>query len=811
VYLGHALRAHVQEVAVGVRLAFRALRRSPWFFVTVVGTIALSISLAATVFAVVDGVLFKPLPYSAPERLFHVQGSAGAGQGTASLAPADVRYLDQADPRVRVTGYGVGAALTHASRPDVAIASGVIDERFFDVLGQHPLVGGFRAEHYSEPAPVGRPRPAIVSYGFWQQWLGGDAKAIGRTVDMAGARLTIVGVLPRDFVFPTAFGRVRPDVLVPRTSSAPASRDRWSRSLNAVARLDEAIDVEEARVRLGAALAARVDEYTPRRMRPGPYVAVSMRPLEVYLGANERPLFRLAFAGAALLVILGAVNVAGLFAARGRDRERELTIRVALGAGRVQLGKLMMCEALVVALAGSIIGLLIARPSLTVALALLPEQLLLLKSPRIDWRVVVFAIGTAIVVVTAFALVPAVAAVRHALAQRMSGGGMSTPRSRSWGRSALLAAESAIGICLVVAGSLTLASFIALRGEDVGFNREGLAVLEVRTPNAATPAEIQATHARVFERLRAAPGVAALATVGVPLLENMFGGSQFAIPDGANRFFVNDIPVAGAFFDAAGLRVLDGRILTDMEIEAGRPFVVVSDAVAREYWPRGRAVGQTLVSKERSVTVVGVVEEARFGAQDEVRMGEIYLPASLARSTATVYLVRTAGDPDAVVRGAALAVQGDVPGVLVRRAESFDGALWKSVRDHRFRTMLFGTSAASSLLLVAVGIAGLVATAVARRVREMEIRRALGAERGQLVNMVVLDHLRPALAGVGLGLLASWWTTRLLSAYLYEIDAHEPAVWAAAAFGLLVVAAVAAWIPARRASRVEAIAVLKAE
>ena len=237
----------------------------------------------------------------------------------------------------------------------------------------------------------------------------------------------------------------------------------------------------------------------------------------------------------------------------------------------------------------------------------------------------------------------------------------------------------------------------------------------------------------------------------------------------------------------------------------------ISEATAREYWPQSRAVGQTLISKERSVTVVGIVEEARFGAQDETRMGEIYLPARLSPSTWKVYLVRTAGDPGGVVRQAALAIQTDVPGVLVRRAESFDSALLKSVRVHRFRTVLFCASAAAGLFLLAVGIAGLVATGVARRVREIGIRGALGAQRGQLVTMVILDHLRPALGGVAVGLLASWWTTRLLSAYLYEIDAHEPVVWAAAALGLLVVAVVAAWIPARRASAVDAMVVLRAE
>jgi len=193
-------------------------------------------------------------------------------------------------------------------------------------------------------------------------------------------------------------------------------------------------------------------------------------------------------------------------------------------------------------------------------------------------------------------------------------------------------------------------------------------------------------------------------------------------------------------------------------------------------------------------------------------MGEIYLPASLSRWDWTVYLLKTAGNPDMIVRQPALALQKkDVPGVLARRAESFDAALWNSVRLHRFRTVLFGVSASAGLLLLAVGIGGLVATGVARRVREIGIRSALGARSGQLVGMVILDHLRPSLIGVAIGLVASWWTTRLLSAYLYEIDAHDPTVWAAAALTLLLVTVVAAWVPARRASAVDPMTVLKAE
>jgi hypothetical protein len=328
---------------------------------------------------------------------------------------------------------------------------------------------------------------------------------------------------------------------------------------------------------------------------------------------------------------------------------------------------------------------------------------------------------------------------------------------------------------------------------------------------APTRADVQTLQDQVIARLRQAPRISAVATLGVPLLENMFGGSMFESPPGARPHYANDVPVSGPFFDVARLTLLDGRLLTEAEIEGGQPLAVVSELTARAFWPERRAVGEVLIGKTQTVTVVGVVEEARFGAQDDTRAGEIYLPGSLSNTSWKVYLLRTGGDPDVVVREAALLLHRDVAGVLVRRAESFESALWNSVRLHRFRTVVFGVSAAAGLLLVAVGIGGLVATGVARRVREIGIRHALGASRPQLVRMLVVDYLRPSLAGVALGLLASWWTTRLLDAFLYRIDAHNPAVWAAAALGLLLVAASAAWIPARRASAVDPMVVLKAD
>jgi putative ABC transport system permease protein len=805
-----------------IRLAFRSLLRSPAYAVTSIGTIALTISLAATVFAIVDGVLFKPLPYREPDQLLAVSGSSGeAASPTATLSWPDVRYLRDADSRIGVTAFGGGLPLTHPDRPDVTVWTSTIARNFFDVLGQQPLVGGFAETDFGRTFGASDVRAAIVSYAFWQHRLGGDPSAVGRTVDMMERRFVVAGVLPRDFVFPSYDGRRRPDFLLAMSAAQEDQSDRWARFASALVRVPDDLTREEASAKLNAALAARVNEYKARAqpMHPGPYIGVAMRPISEVAGSNERPFFRAAFGGAALIVFLGAINVAGLFGAKARDRERELSIRSALGAGRSQLTAVLLCEAVLIATAGGIGGMLIAGPALAAMVALLPETMLLLKPVEIDWRVAAFAFASAVVPLVLFASFPASRAISRAPAHRLAGGTTSTARERYWGRRTLLVAESAIGILVLLAGSLTLASFVTLRAEDAGFDPATLAMVEVAVVGRPTTEEREAMHARAAARMRQAPGIVNVASISAPLLENLFAGSAFRTPAGALRVFPSDIGVSSTFFEIAGLALRDGRYLTANEIETRQPVAVVSEETARAFWPGRRAVGRVLESSELgNVAVVGVVEEAKFGAQDD-RPGstEVYLPEGYARrirasqSFRWMFLVKTVGNPGSAVSDLPLILRRDVPGVVVRRAESLDSALARSVRLYRFRTLLFSVAGGAGLLLLAVGVIGVVAGGVARRVREIGIRSALGAQQSALTMMIVLEHLRPVILGVAIGLLLSWWSTRLLSTFLYQIDPHEPSVWAGAAVLLLLAAASAAWIPARRASAVDPVGVLRAD
>ena len=805
-----------------IRIAFRSLLRSPAYAATSIGTIALTVALAATVFAIVDGVLFKPLPYRDPEQLFSVVGSSRESSSpTAVLSWPDVMYLRDADPRIQLTAFGGGLPLTHPDRPDVTVWTATVARNFFDVLGQYPLVGGFAESDFGRTFGATDVRAAVVSHAFWQQRLGGDPAAVGRTVDMMERRFVVAGVLPRDFVFPSYDGRRRPDFLLAMSAAQENPSDRWARFASGIARIPADVSREEATAKLGAALAARVSEYKAqaRQMHPGPYIAVEMKPVNEVAGANERRFFTAAFAGAALIVLLGAINVAGLFGAKARDRERELSIRSALGAGRRQLAGVLLCEAALIAILGGIAGVLIAGPALLAMLTVLPEAMLLLKPPTIDWRVMMFAFAGAVIPLVLFASLPAAAAISRAPAHRLAGGTTSTPRERRWGRETLLVAESAIGILLLLAGSLTLASFVTLRAEDVGFDSERLAMVEMAVIGRPPAEERNAIHARTAARIRQAPGIVDVAYITAPLYENLFAGSMFRSPAGASPLMASGIGVSATFFEVAGLRLIDGRYLNRAEIDTRQPVVVISEGTARAYWPGRRAVGQVLESSELpTVTVVGVVEEAKFGAQDDPRgFTEVYLPEGYApgylaaQSIRWMFLAKTAGDPDATVSDLPLILRRDVPGVVVRRAQSLDSAVAKSVRPYRFRTLVFSIAGGAGLLILLVGVIGVVASGVARRVREIGIRSALGAQQSVLTGMIVVEHLRPVILGVAAGLLLSWWSTRLLSSFLYQIDPHEPLVWAGAAMMLMLAAAGAAWIPARRASAVDPVSVLRIE
>ena len=783
-----------------VRVALRSLARAPWFTLACVTTIALSIALAATVFAVVDGVLFKPLPYPDADRLALLfraiddpvrreQLREGTGRAGSQFSAADLDSWRQADSRLSVSAFAVNFGIGPVAGigiSDETTWAARVDRAFFEVLGRRPLVGGFSDEHYRLPFQMGKlsAHPAVISYRLWRRWQpdGGLPRDLLRVGD---GTLQVVGVLPHDFVFPMAFGRTAPDVLLPLEVTSEV------RALQGIVRLDPYVSLATAAEQLRGAV---------------------LEPVESALGTRERPAFRLMFGAVVAVILLASLNVAALLAARGRDRAVELAVRSALGASAGRLIQLMLVEALAIALAGAAIGVLAAEPLLNLATVILPSGYLLMKPPAIDLRVVAFAVVSAAATLLAFGAWPAVRAARASAVTGVRQQG-STTRSRTIWRRVALAAQSAIGILVVLAGTLLVAGFATLWQEDVGLDREGTAVVDVTARSIDDPVRRQAVMDEAVRIARRTPDVDAASALTGPFLRNAIAGSSASPPPGARDVIAQDVAVASGFFETAGIRLLSGRFPTDQELDGGRPVAVVSEGLARAYWPDREPLGQVLSAPGAALVVVGVATDVRIaGLEEQEKTAEIYLPMRVARPARDrVLLLRTRGNADAVARQVAAAILRERPELMVTRAESIDSALSSTVRTRQFQSTLFGAFAVATLALLGAGMFGVVAMHTASRSREIGVRMALGATASAVRRMVVVESLIPVLAGILLGGAVAWWTTGLLANLIYGVAPHSPRLWSTAAAFVVTTAALAAWLPSLRASRIDPQSVLRTQ
>jgi putative ABC transport system permease protein len=784
-----------------IRLTMRTLWRSPWFAVACIATIALSIALASTVFAVVDGVLFKPLPYADPDRLVLVfrviddpvrreQLRQGTGRAGSLFSTDDLFEWRQADVGLPISAFminfGIGPVAGAGAMQETTWAARV-DRTFFDVLGTRPLAGGFREEHYRQPYQSGKltAHPALISYRLWRRLQSSGDELPQDLVRVGDGTLQIVGVLPPDFVFPAAFGRTSPDVLLP-LDVTPGQR-----GLQGVARLPQ-----------GVSAAAALE-----RLRD-----VVLEPVNHALGLRERPVFRVTFTAVLAVVLLAALNVAALLAARGRDRAGELALRMALGASPARLFQLVLAEALALAAAGGALGVVAAKPLLNLAITMLPSSFLVIKPPAIDVRVLVFGTVTATLALLVFASWPAMRAARSSAYAGLRQEHGATRSRGAWRRLALIG-QSAIGILVVLAGTLLVAGFTALWQEDIGLDRRGTAVVDVTAravPGPGRQAAMLDDAVRIAARV---PGVERISALSGTFLRNAIAGSAFAPPPGSLEVIAQDVPVAAGFFETAGIRLSSGRLPTNDEIEAGRPVAVVSDSLARAFWPGRNPLGQLLSTPAVSVLVIGIVQDVRVvGMEERQRTAEIYIPMRLAAPRADrVLFVRAAGNADVVAKRVAAAITRERPDLMITRAESVDAALAGTVRTRQFQSTLFGAFAVATLVLLGVGMFGAIAMNTASRAREIGVRMALGATASAVRRMVLAENLLPVLIGLVIGGTAAWWTTELLASLIYGVGPHNPRLWALAVMFVISTALFAAWLPAVRASRVDPQVVLRAQ
>jgi predicted permease len=789
---------------VEARQALRSLRRTPWYAAAVVVVIALSVALSATAFAIVDGVLFKEVPYPSADRLFAITAwntSRGIPARPMSfVSPADVRAWRSASPEDLFTSFTIGGIKTIGENESARSAQ--IDDRFFEVLGVTPFAGGFDGSHFAARSPI---RPALLAYGFWQSRFGGDRGVIGRTfTDSRRQGIEVAGILPPDFVFPHWAAGVSPSILTPKIEvpdDGPASEGR---SEVAVVRLSRRGTAADAEGRMTAAARRRGLTRHPDDTQAS-FDRVQLDPIRIALTSSVRPTSWTVFSIATVLLLLACLNVTGLGVARIRDCVRDIELRRALGARTGDLVRLLLVENALIIVAGTALGIGLAYPMLRTTLAVMPS-LLLLKAPVIDARVVIFASIACALCLMAVTIWPARAAATLSVRASLADAGGTTRRARR-GCTAVIAAQIGLALVMTVGGALLLGSLIRVWGEDTGFDVDRHAVLSMATP--------EGTAARMAEALladlRRLPGIERAGGLDGPLLNNAFNGSVFDAPPGVvERTTVESMSVTSGFLEAAGLLPIDGRLPSPNEFAEGALVIVVSEIVARQYWPGRPAVGQVLVRKGQTFTVIGVVPDGRYVALDREPQGAIYMPIA-ADADATLHTVVVGFRQGAPVRLAEIVDQlkRSCPLCAVHRAGTMTQAMGRSIRIRQFRAWLFAAFGIGALVIVGIGILGLVAMTTSRRTKEVGIRMTIGATRADVLGLLVREQLLGVAIGLAMGGLVGSWAVRFVRAYLYETSLFDPAVWTVSMLVLVGVALVGTLIPASRASRVDPVEALR--
>ncbi len=795
-----------------LRYALRQIRRHPGYAAIVVATLALGIGANTAVFSVVDAVLLRPLPYADAGRLVRLWSAYPARnitRGTASEPDledwrAQSRTVESigAWPAIHIAGL----VTTRDGTPS-ELETEYVTPGFFETLGV-PAARG-RALRPADHERSGDNHVIVLGFGAWQRLFGGDAGLVGRTVTLSGQAWRVAGVMPRGFSYP----RPGIDAWVP-LSVIPESgipRLRQVRFLSVVGRLAPDATPASARKEMDA-IAGRLARAYPDADRD--LTAVSVQPLRDQIVGSVRPAMLAIFGAVALVLLIGCVNVAGLALARSEDRGRELGVRAALGASRAAVVRQLLTESAVLSVAGGGVGLALGAWGTRAIVALAPAGIPRLGQVTLDWRVLAFAAAVSAATALLSGLLPALRASRADPAAALAEGGRggSTGPRSSRLRGALLFGEVALVALLAVGAGLLVRSYAAVRSVDPGFRARGLLTLGVHADGDDYREFLQ----QALRDVRDVPGVRSAAMVRpLPLGPNTFGGETltFSIPGRppapeGQEPQANLRMVSPGYFRTMGIPLLDGRDFDQRDAPDVPPVVILSRSAARKYWGDELPVGQQIRVGKVSAEIVGVVDDVRQTSLEEDPGPALYVPFDQRSRRGMTLVVRTDDDASVLgpIRKAIWALRPDQP---IEDVASMESLLASATAGRRFSMALLGTFAALALLLAAVGIYGVVAYTVSRRVREIGIRVALGAGPAAVIRLVVGRSLALVAGGAAAGLIAAAAAGGILQSLLFGVGRLDPWVFAGSSLVLVLVAAAASALPARRAARVDPLVAIR--
>ncbi|HEX7049889.1 MAG TPA: ABC transporter permease [Longimicrobiales bacterium] len=822
------------------RYALRTLRRNPGFAAVAVLTLALGIGANTAIFSVVNGVLLRPLPYPEPDEVVQIRqvGEGGGSQLSVSY-PNYVDLRDQSRSFEAMGAYGSSTASVTAGGEGIRVGAAWVTSGFFDVLGVEPALGRV---FLPEELGVAGPAVAVVGYGYWQSRLGGDRDLSDDVVRIGDRAYAVIGVMPPGFSFPAGT-----ELWLPSDASL-ANQTRTGHNFRVIGRLRDGVALEQARSDLTAVarrLKARYGDDT--RMSDAAVV-----PLREELVGRARPMLLILLGAAGFLLLIACANVVNLLLARMAARQRELSIRLALGAGARRLAVQFLTEALVLCLAGGVLGMLLAVWGVPALLAFEPGGLPRLDEVGVDWAVLLFALAVALGAAVALGLAPALRAtrtdVRGSLAdgQRTQTGGASGHRIRR----ILAASQVALTLVLLVGAGLLARSFLRVLAVDPGFRTKGAVVMDLWLPSPedeAAKARTGRFYTELLGRLRAIPGVEAAGGVNVFPLTGSGGNGTFIILDSPDqvagmtsfeqlmrepalmarldRMFDDPTHTGSAefrvasqgYFEAMGIPLVRGRLFDERDGPDAPHVAVISESLAEARWPNEDPIGKLIEFGNmdgdlRPFTIIGIVGDVRersLVAQPE----PTFYANSRQRPLKTFrysVVMRGSIEPAGMIASARRIVRGLNPEVPLR-FRTLEQIFSASLSAQRFALLLIGTFGATALLLAVMGIYGVVSYLSTQRTQEVGIRMALGARRESVVRLLVGQGAVLALAGIAVGLLAAFVLTRFLSGMLYDVGTADPMTFAGIAVVLGGVALLASYIPARRASNVDPMVTLRGE
>lgn len=808
-----------------LRYGLRTLRKQPGFAVLAVLTLALGIGANTGVFSVVHAVLLGALPYERPEQLVLVwsdfQKSGAQRAPAAGVQLREIRARSQTLQDLAGIWVGNGTLAGEPVAEQIKLAQ--VTANFFAVLGAQPLLG--RTFLPAEEGPGGR-RALLLSHGLWQRRYGGDPQIIGRAIRMEGSEATVVGVMPPQFqlLFP-------PDANVPLEVQAwmPFPNDIYDMPrdlyyLRLLGRLKPGVTLAQASAEapaLAAQLRAQYTEYAAENLQ---LQMVSFRGDAV---RELRPALLALFGGAALVLLIACVNVANLLLVRGSARRREMALRAVLGASPGRLLRQLAIESLTLCLLDGALGLFIGMWGLRALLALRPASLSHLSSIGLNWPVFGFAVAATLLAGLLFGLIPALAARRVNLTDALKAGGHgAVGQTRQRTQTLLIFGEIALGFVLLIGAGLLLRTLAQLHKVDPGFQPERVLTFEINLPfqRYARDHDRSQFGQQLTEKLAALPGVESVGAISHLPFDDYPNWYSPYRPESmtetqARGLNADHRAITPGYFNAIGAQLLAGRAFDRQDTAEGRAVVIVDDLLARQTWPNANAIGQKLQCEQfsdqgfqpRWAEVVGVVKHIHHHSLSKQVRGQIYIPHPQSTRNHFSFVVKTAADPLALVapiRGELGKLDKDLALSKVRPLVDYLGGALAAAKFTAWLAALFGGLA---LLLALVGIYGVVAYAVSQRTQEMGVRLALGARQRDILVLVLRHGLRPVLGGIVVGVVAAFGVMRFLKHLLFGVNPADPWVFASVALLLVGVAALACWLPARRAAQVDPQVALRCE